>query len=92
MPASKCIGPASVKRMISAVEVDTRIVVEPAFYTGYSFAADAEAGMRRGRYTLQRVGGAEMVDGYTVTKWKVLPKIEAEDVLKGRFKKTVIIN
>jgi hypothetical protein len=67
-----------------------RIVMEAAFYKGYSFAAD-ETGLRKGIYTLQLVGVPETIDGYMVTKWKALPKPEGQDVLKGRLGKTVVI-
>lgn len=68
-----------------------RVVFEAAFYSGYSFAADADATVRKGRYTLQRVGTPEKEGGFQTTKWKVLPKVEGTDVLKGRIQKTVVI-
>jgi len=70
---------------------DIRIMVEVTHYTGYSFAADAEAGARSGRYSLQRIGAPITEEGYTVIKWKVLSKIDGQDVMKGSFQKTVVM-
>jgi hypothetical protein len=64
------------------------IELEVTFYTGYSFAADADLTSRTARYTLERIGAPDKAGNYPVIMWK-LDKTEGEDLLKGRLQKTV---
>ena len=65
-----------------------QIVLEVAFYTGYSWAANADSTCRKCRYTLQRVGAPDNTGSIPVITWKV-SKTEGKDLLRGRLQKTV---